>query len=297
MVNLSLARAIVMTVAYTDQFGYPLSAEEIYTRLIGDSTTLAKISRKELLVTLQQLVTQRVLSHQRHWYALAGSERFFDLRAQRATISQRKWQEVAQCVRLLRWIPWLQAIFVTGSVAMQDAGAEDDVDFFIVASRRRLWLVRGLVIVVTSVFGKRRSWSHGEANSWCFNVWLDEDHLPVDVSQHGVYIAYEVMQARCVMDKKAIAEQFLARNQWVKDFLPQVVIPHEALIPHPHSVLPVGRLIFDVLDQVAYRLQLWYMKPHRTRERVGQGFAFFHPRDTKTLIMDHWKQSLKRLLR
>lgn len=48
------------------------------------------------------------------------------------------------------------------------------------------------------------------------------------------------------------------------------------------------------LDAIAYKLQLWYMKPKMTRERVSHHYAFFHPRLTGEIIIKEYQQRQKK---
>ncbi|KKS79397.1 MAG: hypothetical protein UV54_C0035G0008 [Candidatus Beckwithbacteria bacterium GW2011_GWA2_43_10] len=50
--------------------------------------------------------------------------------------------------------------------------------------------------------------------------------------------------------------------------------------------------ILTQLDYLAYRLQLWYMKPKMTVERVGVHFAFFHPRPTGKIVLAEYQKRL-----
>jgi len=51
--------------------------------------------------------------------------------------------------------------------------------------------------------------------------------------------------------------------------------------------------ILTQLENVAYRLQLWYMKPKMTSERVSRHFAFFHPRPTGKIVMEEYRKRLQ----
>jgi len=53
--------------------------------------------------------------------------------------------------------------------------------------------------------------------------------------------------------------------------------------------------ILTQLDYLAYRLQLWYMKPKMTTERVGRHHAFFHPRPTGEIVLKEFNRRLKHL--
>ena len=50
-------------------------------------------------------------------------------------ISQAKWREVQRAVAYLRWIPWIESIWVTGGLAIGNVQADDDIDFLIVTKQ------------------------------------------------------------------------------------------------------------------------------------------------------------------
>ncbi|MDZ4228646.1 MAG: adenylyltransferase/cytidyltransferase family protein [Patescibacteria group bacterium] len=54
--------------------------------------------------------------------------------------------------------------------------------------------------------------------------------------------------------------------------------------------------IFTQLENLAFNLQHWYMKPKMTRERVSRHYAFFHPRPTGKLVLDAYRQRTRIIL-
>jgi cytidyltransferase-like protein len=53
--------------------------------------------------------------------------------------------------------------------------------------------------------------------------------------------------------------------------------------------------IFTQLDDLTYRLQLWYMRPKMTRERVSRHYAFFHPRPTGEIVLEEYRKRIQAL--
>lgn len=304
-------QAVLATLAYVDQFHYPLSVTEIETRLVVPLKGTHPVAIPRLVAPSQRHTrVQEALAHlqerglvRRHkqWFMLAGSGEWVATRQERDILSQAKWREVATFIELVRWIPWIEGIAVTGSLAMNNVVPNDDCDFLVVTQPRRLWLTRLAVIMVALLKGKRRSWSGEEQNSWCFNLWLDRDHLAMPAYLRSVYGAYEVIQARWVEDRAGIEAAFRHHNKWTTTFLPYALLPI-SLPSASHSSEArsvrqrLAQWVGDQLEAGAYMLQHWYMKPHMTRERVGRGFAFFHPRDTKTAVTTQWHQRVKRMI-
>lgn len=305
-----LNTAVLLTLSYSDQFSFPLTSQEVLLRLVlnggldgwsgkfgGESyhQTLVKITQ-----TLERLKRWGVVDRSGQYYHLVGRERVVELREQRLIWSEQKQAEIDRVLRLMRWIPWLKAVVVTGSVAVDNALLESDIDFFMVTDRRRMWLTRLLVLVITWWQGKQRTWNHPVDRSWCFNMWVDEDHLELPLVKRSVYTAYEVCQARWVWDASSIRPIFYQQNSWVQQWLPffwqhrvnEVSKPKQT---HQRSSFWQKYLIgvvLNVVDAVAHLLQYAYMYSHMSREWVGRGYAYFHPRDTRQMINDNWLRSL-----
>jgi len=72
----------------------------------------------------------------------------------------------------------------------------------------RLWLTRLWVIWQAWRRGKRRSWQGEEKRSWCFNLWLDSDHLDLFQDYQSLYTAYELIQAQPVLDRGEVATRY-----------------------------------------------------------------------------------------
>jgi glycerol-3-phosphate cytidylyltransferase-like family protein len=297
-----LDRQVFLTVAYTDQFGYPLTATEVCLRLINssagkglDGTSFDEVSR-----ALSRLVKLGLVERKGPWYFLPGREEWVGLRTGRAQAAERKWLEVDSFVRLVRWVPWIWGVAVSGSLAVNNPVEDDDVDFMIVTQPGRLWLVRVLVWLMAVRVGKRRSWHREEKNSWCFNLWLEADSLALSSNRHNIYTAYEVCQTVWVMDRRGTVRQFYDQNSWVEHFLPEFyrsrIGESQRLDEADWSVMSLAIKLsspfWRLLNGLLYFLQYLYMRRHMTREVVDLGGAFFHPRDTRRLVFARWRQSV-----
>lgn len=313
-----LEQAILYTLSYSAQFQYPLTLEEIQKRLLSrlDEQTVVlswsptKTQLQQALIKLKNMHLVGVSSG--HFFLLNQSETFL-LRRERQLIAEQKWQEVAQLRRIVSYIPWIKAIYITGSLAMDNTQENEDIDFMIITSHRRLWLTRLLVSLFAWLKGKRRSWQGEEQRSWCFNLWLEETELPIFAQSPSVYIAYELIQARLILDKGGVGKRLQAAHQWVRHFLPQATLDNltqidgsvgtvgtSAKVVSPATLATIWSstvmVIGDIANMLAFYFQKKYMKPHRTRELVTENLAFFHPRDTQNWLYSRWLTELKKLV-
>lgn len=295
-----LEQAIIYTLAYTTHFKYPLTPSEVSERLMvrfDDHTiVVAKIpSRQAVAQALSRLLKRQILVKKDGYLTFPGFEATVGIRERREGYAAARQPELIQVVALAQQCPWIEAVFLTGSLAMANGERTADLDFLIVTQPHRLWLARLWMIWQAFRHGKRRSWQGEEKNSWCFNLWLESDQLAVFGQQASLYTAYELIQAKPLFDRSQyLAAALVGENQWARQYLP-LASHWQALtdfLPFPHQR---QNQLVTWLNQVAFALQLHYMKPHRTREKVTAGYAFFHPRDTQTWVYQGWAQIIRRI--
>lgn len=295
----SLRLSIQSTLAYSSIFEYPLSVPELYSRLIGKfpQISLSQFS-KEVSATLG-------IEKSKDWLYLSAYLDHIKTRQKRQYFSTIKKREAQTILSVLENIPTITSAYITGSLAMDNVSSmADDIDILIVTVPGTLWLTRLIVVLWTSLIGKYRLHDTNGEWGWCFNLWLDQNHLQMQESSRSVYSAYEVIQAKQLLGTQ---NELLAHNQWVNEYINysengKTTKHYETRRKEIGEVISyqlLGIRIFApivwVLEKLSYLLQRLYMQPKKTKERVGAGFAFFHPRETKKLIMKKWQERLREM--
>jgi len=288
-----IVKRVLLTVAYSAKFGFPLSRGEIRRRVfridqkVGSREKNEWFPSKIIDLAIDRLVSTSRLNFDGKWYRLVVKNSQFPNYLDRQQLlkqSQKKCRQTQPLIKYLAKISWIEGVAITGSLALNAADEKADADFLIVTQPNRLWLTRLLVLYFAIKNGKRRSFAHEEPNSWCFNLWLDSHHLFVPPAQHSLYTAYEVCQADWVINRHHTAQKFLLANSWVRQTLPVYYIYRQKIndkiaTSRVEGLTSKGILspVFGLLELVAYASQRLYMKPHQTTERVARGFAWFHP--------------------
>lgn len=291
--SISKLAAVLLTIAYDDQFNFPLTEVEIYQRLVKIS-----FSKNTLQQALVELEGRGLLRQHGQFWQLSSGQASPKQRLAREVISKKKWLEVKQLVKTISWIPWIEGLAVTGSLAVNNVVARDDIDLMVIVSSRRLWLVRILVSLSTLWVGKRRTWRGNEPDSWCFNLWLDERQLKLSRQKRTIYSAYEVCQAKWILDRNGVEKKFYEANYWVKNLLPHYFEKNYRNISSSSDVknkIFIIQQFLDLLNYLVFIPQYLYMYPHMSRERVDFNRVYFHPRRTRGQIYQHWGKSLRRL--
>ncbi len=274
----NLNSTIARTLSYSDKFNYPLTPKELYFWQIGTRYPKSKFTN---------------WSHQKLNYSfLPGREKIVSLRIGRLNYSRQKWQKINRLVPFFKSIPFLQAIFITGSLSMNNSPEFDDIDIMVISLPGTVWIVRPLIILFLTLMGIRRDpgiplhSSPAVSDKICDNIYLDTANLvinyyPGDYSKN-LYLSHEILQAKCVFDKGGVHRRFIQSNSWVKKYLP--VAYGETLkslqsIHYPAALRnQVATIILFVINSTFFIFQYLYMRPRITREVIGLGFAFFHPR-------------------
>ncbi len=206
----SMADAILHTLVYADLFDYPLTALEIHRFLTGYAAPQATI--EEYLVR-HDLLCQRLRSIAPFWF-LAGREHLVDLRQEREVYSQTLWRKARRYGRLMRVIPFVRMVSITGSLAMNNVtNAQDDVDLLIVAAKGRVWLARGLVILVVRL-------ARQMGTELCPNYVLSEHRLHLD--ERSLFTAHELAQL-VPLHGLDTYRRLLEDNAWMADYLPNAL--------------------------------------------------------------------------
>lgn len=253
------------TLTYFDKYDYPLTLDEIkYWSSVTHplSFPLSLIKRGD----------------RGEFYFLPGRSHLVALRRQREKFSQAKWLTAKRVGEKLKKFPSIAAIFVTGALAMNNCPENDDIDLMIVTYPNSLWPTRFFVVIYLKLLGIRRhpstmNYELITNNQVCDNLWLDAKNLKLKTK--NLYVAHEILQAKPLWDRAGVHHKFLTQNSWVKKYLP-IAYTH-SIKKTEYRISNIEYLIFWPLNLLFFLFQYLYMLPKMTSEKVGLGFAFFHP--------------------
>lgn len=293
----ALELLILATIAYTDQFDYPLSLPQIQERLVSstalksigivvqspDSVTLQKLKK-----AIQSLVKQKLLVQQSQWYGLQADRGQFKMRQLRAEVAKRRQTEWLELKRAVSRVPWILAAAITGSAAMANASNTADLDILVVAAPRRLWLAR---LMMLGLSAWRR---HHHQAGWCFNLWLEPAALSLEPARQGVYEAYELWQCQWLFDRHHWQKVWLQKNLWFKQFLPFLPVTISAAqkqLTQEYAGSPLG----DGINYLAYQLQVRYRQWRYGEAIPPLDRAFLHQPGARSQIYRRWQAGLAKV--
>ncbi len=265
---MTLANDILSTLAYSNHFHYPLTLNELNARLIGQ-----RISIPKLMSTVTTLVKSKVIESKSGFYFLPKQSALVKQRLIYTELSQPLKAKASEYANILRRIPSVLAIYLTGSLAMDNTDGHDDIDLLIVTKPGKLWITRLVLTLYTSLLGLRRTpKTKNIMGKLCLNLYLTPDSYLIPSARRSLYTAYELVQMTPLYDPTNTHAGLLTTNSWIKTYLPNYPLPKS-------NTRNVSDTRYPVYERLAYTLQYLYMKPRITREYITRDAAFFHPRN------------------
>ena len=272
-----MEKAVLKTLIYANIFDYPLKGYEVLKWLISEETTLVKIEK-----ALNRLIKKKKIQNIAGYYFLKRRKKLLAIRKRRTKISQKLFAKAKFFSQILKIIPWIKLVGISGGLAVENSESRDDIDLFLITDKNRLWLSRILAIVIFDFLRIRRKVgmkaSHA-AGKFCLNTILDEDHL--EQTFKDLYTAHEVLQMKLLWQREGIYSKYLSDNNWAFDFLPNWT----SRIKYLKVTKDQGLKVIDLLEIFARWLQLKVMKNPAGLERVEEGGLYFHPNDVRAKIL------------
>lgn len=281
--------AVRIAISYADIFDYPLTEEEV-------RVWTPYVAMRSFHMHVPSAISQR-------------QRRLEAIRKQRERWSNDKWVRARAVGNLLRLIPTILLVGVTGGLARSNAKEEDDIDFIIMTSSNTLWVTRALSTMLLDAFHlRRRPVDTQFKNLICLNMFMSEDGLSLPQAERDLFTAHEVLLMTPLWDRYHTYRTFLDANHWVKKFLPNaweekhraLSTKHQAISEFqirnkPWTFFRYWDLVLEIclgygiwclrfVEAPIRIFQLWYMRKRRSTEIVTDTVIRFHPRDARGWI-------------
>lgn len=284
---MTISQSILATLAYHDIFEYPLTEQQTYSYVIIKSpvSTFNK--------TLQLLLKEKKIVQKDNLLFLKGRESIVKIRQVRKRSSAKKLEKALFYAKILRFIPTIKLLAISGALSMENADANDDIDLVIVTSKGSLWTTRLLANLILWPFRRKAGELHIKDKA-CLNMFLEFDSLKIGTQ--NLYTAHEIAQMRPLWQRGKTYQSLIKANSWVKNYLPNWQ-PQQPDSIAAYKDYPLTTKHLALLETFSKTFQLRYMRKRITSEKIGESQLFFHPGNTQSYILGKYESKLKSLHR
>lgn len=202
-----LYASIIRVLAYYAIFRHPLTAEEIALFCPDEG-----IPAEELLRGLEEFVAEGRLGREGEYYFLPDSgPEVVRRRLAMEERGRRMWRIARRIASLMRHVPYVEGVLISGQLCRYLADEESDIDYFIVTRPQRLWIVRTFFVAI------RRLLLFNSRKYFCTNYYVTTENL--EIRERSRYVANEVASIKPIHNR-SMHRAFMRANRWIKEYYP-----------------------------------------------------------------------------
>ena len=289
---MNLKQASLATLAYSDIFDYPLTSGEVQNYLLENKATKTQVAK-----TLSSLVVEHKIGEANGYFFLQKRYGLAKKRITRNKYSKKKYEKAVYFAKLLKLIPTVNLVAITGALSMNNSTASDDIDLLIITAKNTIWTTRFFANLVLLPY-KRSPRSKFQNNKACLNIFIDGSDLKIH--DENLYTAHEIAQLKPIYNKNNTYAKFVKANSWTYKYLPN----WQAESQHVMRKTKYDKRSFNALrftyllsrfEKLLKSFQLNYMRSKITIEQIGDTQLFFHPKDTQEKVLQMYRSRLNRL--
>lgn len=270
----SSKRPILETLSYFDFFDYPLTAYELwqFTKTTKSKEAFYKLLEKTNISSFQS------------FYFLKKRKSIVKKRLEKEKIGSQKLKKAIKIIYKLSFIPTVDFIGISGSLAMKNSNLEDDIDIFVICQNNLVWFTRFILVIYLSLLGVyRKKHEKNPKDKICLNLIIGNKNTAFFKERQNLYIAHEIVQLIPIFQKENSYFDFINKNNWVLSFLPNIDARIQSYkIPFYKSKKLTDSILINILhvlkvEKIAKFIQWNYMKKDVTLEIIKDNFLAFHP--------------------
>lgn len=307
-----LDNSVLATLAYVDQFDYPLTAGEVWRFLFRPEGT---VTQEDVNNALVDLMGQGKVDREGDWYMLSGRRVIATTRKERTELSKKKWRRAKGAAEFLRLVPFVRGVFVCNSVAIDNGKKESDVDIVVIIKAGRMFMARLAVTAIVHLLGYRR---HGTkiADRVCLSFYVTDDALdfaPLRLQPEDPQLAFWVATFVPFINRKNMFQQAREANPWVLEYFPHAfsVEPRNEQLAEDQLLTAVRAFfenafagsIGEPLEQSARSMQMKRMQRNKQSRQndattdvvISDTLLKYHERDRRGEVREKFERRLSEL--
>jgi hypothetical protein len=195
---------IIKTLLYFEVFSHPLSLEEI--------SKFSTCGVDEVEESIAQLMKDDLVFKLGDFYSTKNKPIWAENRTEGIVNAKRIFKKAIRISKFISQFPFVEAVYISGSLSKGVFYENDDVDYFIVTKPNRLWLARTLLIGFKKVFLLNNK------KYFCLNYFVTSDKL--EVPEKNRFTATEFTTLIPIIGDDSLNRNLLSSNSWIQQYFP-----------------------------------------------------------------------------
>ena len=293
---------IWLTLFYARLFGQNLTKEQLWQRLLKNKNKKI-LSKNDFEKEIKTFVDQGLLKTDQEKRLFWEPKKSDDDQNEGKKNFFKKLVLAQESAEIIKKIPFVKGIAVTGSIAGENCQKNDDLDFLIITEKNRIYLGRFFCYLLAMIKQKKRRNNH-EINSWCFNLFLDESQLIIPLNKRNLYGASQLKLMKPLWEKDDCLKRLKQENFWLNDWLNEQQAELKIMEKETLKEKNLGQKknilenFGDKAEELMRKIQQRYMSTKITNELIGEKQIFFHPLKRKISSLEElkkeWMNELKK---
>jgi hypothetical protein len=216
---------IIFTVAYYNALDYCPTTFFVWKHLLSVKRKSERISPAKVVEGLDFLKKQKKVYFKNGFWRVSGAVNrdwkrgvIYKHQIQKNKISTDKIKQAKRWSDRLGWLPYLEGLMLTGTLAMKRGGTDSDWDVLVVMKKDRIWLGR-FVLSIWLNFVRKRRFGKYIRDRFCLNQFMVEDRL--EFQERNEFAANEILASQQLLGQQNIKNKLIEENKkWIKRFKP-----------------------------------------------------------------------------
>ncbi len=194
---------VIKTLLYFDTFKYPITSDEL--------AYYSKFKDTEIKSVLKNLIKKEVIYSNEEFYTTINDTSLVSRRKKGNLKAEKTFEKAKKMSAFISQFPFVEGVFLSGSISKGFLGEDDDIDYFIITSPNRLWLTRTLLILYKKIF------LFNSKKYFCVNYFMSSNAL--EISEKNRFTATEFVTL-IPMSGNGIYNSLKENNSWVLNYFP-----------------------------------------------------------------------------
>ena len=224
-----LEKQILATVVYYDILDYPLTSFEVFLYLVKGQKNINDVETRHCLVSTEVINLLNSSEYLKKYFGQKWGFYFLNVetrhclvstdivcqRLDRKKLADQKWKKIKKIFWIMQITPFMKMVLVSGSLAMGNSKDESDIDLIITSKKKRIWIVRTFVTLLTFILGVRRH-NNITKNKICLNHYITNKSLKIPFeSLYNAQSYLHLINIYNSEEDKKLFRKFQEENKWI----------------------------------------------------------------------------------